>query len=180
MDNRIMRLLPEILNQGGTSMCSSYAVAGLANYFLGTERVDAKKLYQETTFSGGNTLGSVLAKATINGIPLTSGKRVKIKSSQRVLPGALNLVKVLEKNPVVFSYQIPLGIGMRCLPPDYIMQWPLETHSMVLLDYDEKTKCFWVANSYGDQWADRGYFRIPAMRMDTPYCNDVYSFTLEI
>ncbi len=174
-----MRLLPEILNQGGTSMCSSFAVAGLANYLMGNKRVDAKKLYEETTLSGGNTLGSVLAKASQNGIPLKDGERVKIKSYQRVLPGALNLVNVLKETPLVFSFQISKLAGFRCLPPDYIMDWPLETHSMVLLDYDEKTKCFWVANSYGDQWADRGYFRMPAMRMDTPYCSDVYSLTLE-
>ena len=179
-----MRILPEILDQLDSPDCASFAIAGAANFQLakkGSDRVDPLKLYALETSNGGNTLSAVLAKCQLNGLPLKSGKTVKLKSYSRIAPGSLNAVNEVNKGlPLVFTYQIGLGVGLFATPPYYTMVFPLETHSMVLCDYESLTQRFYVANSWGNQWAQKGYFFIRGQDFRDPFCTDIFSFVLDI
>lgn len=175
--------LPEILNQGGTPHCSAYAIAGLANFLLDqagekTKRVDQVKFYDEVTAKDGDgvTLGQALAKAQVEGLPLVNGGR-KFLRYERIMSTPAAIIQALKRAPVAFTYQIPgIGLNEAIKEPDYVLIWPLKTHSMVITGFDKQL--FTVANSYGPAWKDKGYFKIPLMYMKQPYCVDVYSLTL--
>lgn len=180
-----MRKLPSILNQGSSPNCSSYAITGVANYLLAqagkNDRVSAINLYRETTLGTGNTLGAILAKAQLHGLPLLTGERVKVNSYHRITPGALNVKNEVLKEPLAFTYQIDydgISFSQGIKHPDYTMRWPLMSHSMIVVDYDDNAKKFWCANSWGDMWGDGGYFWIDAMRMSSPFLIDCYAFDL--
>ena len=179
-----MRTLPVIYNQGSTPRCQSYAIAGAANFQLAakgnTDRVDPDKLYELETGSGGNTLSAVLAKCELTGLPLLSGKTVKLKSYTRIIPGSLNAISALKAGlPLVLSFQIGYTDGM-ALDANYVLISPLESHSMVLCDYDAVNHLFFVANSWGQQWGAKGYFYIDGQWMSQPYETDLYSLILDI
>ena len=180
-----MRQLPEILDQGNTGACVSYAIAGAANFQLANlkskDRVDAAQLYEEETGNGGNTISDILAKCQIKGIPLVSGNILKLTSYRKLLPGSLNAINELMKGlPLVFTYQIGAGVGLYATPPDFTMQPSLLTHGMVLCDYENQTKRFYCANSWGNQWAKDGYFYMNGMDIRLPFCVELYTFTVSL
>jgi hypothetical protein len=179
-----MRQLLSILDQGNTSGCSSYAIAGMANYLLAqagrVDRVDANQLYLIETGKGGNTVGDILAKAMNDGLPLINGGTIKLKSYQRLPSGAINTINNLKDGLLVFTYQICNGESFDVSAPEYTMPWPLETHSMVLCDINASTQQFYVANSWGLEWGDKGYFFMDYEHMIDPFCVDIYTFTLDI
>lgn len=183
-----MRDLPSILDQGGSPECSSYAVAGVGNFILNSrgssDRVDEVVLYNETVQGGGGgqTLGAILAHAQVYGLPLKSGGRKNVQTYTRITAGTLNVKNTLNSGnvPLAVTYQISNGVGFSegIHAPNYTLQWPLETHSMVICDFDINTSKFWMANSYGTSWGNNGYFWLDGMRMISPYAVDIYQFSL--
>ena len=180
-----MRQLPSILDQGQLGACTSYAIAGACNFQLAAkglaDQIDAAKLYELETGSGGNTIEAVLMKCGTTGLPLLSGKFVKVKTAHRILPGSLNAINALSAGlPLVLSYQIGNVPGMLALDGNFVMRFPLITHSMVLCDYDAVNHLFEIANSWGESWGAHGYFYMNGQEMRDPYEVDLYSIILDI
>ncbi len=173
----------QILNQGIKPFCSAYAVAGMANFLLDkvrTDLVDVDKLFNETMngtdSQGGHTLSQILNNPL--GLPLLSGARMKVSSVNRILPYPSEVKYALKSGPLVFTYQISNGAIFEAKPPDYIVKWPLVTHSMVMTDFDENKNLFIYANSYGTSWGENGYGRFEAQYMKAPYLVDCFSFNI--
>lgn len=76
--------------------------------------------------------------------------------------------------PVVFGMYAPssyydaaaqTGVMPRQTEPPTSQQ-PKMGHAMVMVGYDRADKTYLVRNSWGPNWADKGYFRIPFETMD--------------
>lgn len=175
--------LPEILNQGGKPFCSAYAIAGVANFILAArgkkDRIDPDKLYKNSTSGTGEgaTLGQILAKGML---PLLGGGNVQVGTVRRILQHPQNVKAWLEmeKTPLVFTMLLPQKTFSNLIrPPDFIMENISATHSMVITSY-LGNNLFEVANSFGENWKDKGYFKVPAMFLRAPWTVDIYFFNL--
>lgn len=180
--------LEKILNQDGTPYCSAYAIAGVANYLFARkgseERVEPVKLYKEAHVGNddkGISLLQGLQIGLIKGLPLTDGDRKYVKNIKRILPGYPTIRDELKKGvPLVFEYQVPTGRSFKdsVKSPDFVFESPLETHCMIFCGFDDATKQFKVANSYGPTFGIGGYFYMNYQDARTPLLIDVYSFSV--
>jgi len=65
--------------------------------------------------------------------------------------------------PVVVAMFVPADFKNRKHPIDadaWSSRVPKNGHAMVLVGYDEETRTFEILNSYGNQWGDKGFFKI--------------------
>lgn len=180
--------LESILDQGGTPYCSAFAIAGVANYLFAKkgsgERVNPVKLFKEAHIgndTGGVSLFQGLQIGMVKGLPLTDGDRKFIKDIKRILPGYPTIRDELKKgNPLVFEYQVPNGKSFKesIESPNFVFKNPLETHSMVFCGFNDTTKQFKVANSYGPNFGIGGYFYLDYMNAKSPLLIDCYSFSV--
>lgn len=89
--------------------------------------------------------------------------------------GAPALTALAQGLPVVFGmcapsifYEAAAQTGAMPRPDQVHPQvQPPSGHAMVIVGYDLSDKTYLVRNSWGTQWADRGYCRIPFETMDT-------------
>lgn len=179
--------LEKILDQGGTPYCSAYAITGVANYLFAKkgsiERVNPEKLYKEANpgTNDGISLLQALQIGMTKGLPLTDGDRKYIKGFKRILPGYPTIRDELKNgNPIVFEYQIPSGRSFKdsVQAPHFVFQSPLESHSMIFCGFDDVSKQFKVANSYGPTFGIGGYFYLNYMDAKSPLMTDIYSFSV--
>lgn len=82
--------------------------------------------------------------------------------------GEAALTALAEGFPVVFGmyapmefYQVAHKTGVMPEPGQVPTRTPPAGHAMLLVGYDLEDRTYLVRNSYGEQFADRGYFRIP-------------------
>jgi len=75
--------------------------------------------------------------------------------------------------PVVFGmmlresfHRASAGKGIVPLPADGDL--PIGGHAMLIVGYDTEARMYLVRNSWGEQWGDRGYCRIPFAMVDDP------------
>ena len=94
--------LPKILDQGNIGGCASFAVAGLANYYLKkqgvNDEIDGFKLYSENLRGiEGTSLIRLLTNGKVDGLPSVKGKRYKIKSIDFVSGSVSSIDEGLKK-----------------------------------------------------------------------------------
>jgi len=75
--------------------------------------------------------------------------------------------------PVVFGmmlresfHRAAAGKGLVPMPADG--ELAIGGHAMLIVGYDSKARIYLVRNSWGEQWGDRGYCRIPFAMVDDP------------
>lgn len=87
--------------------------------------------------------------------------------------GESALTALAQGLPVVFGiyapgeyYDVAAQTGVMPKPDQIIPQQPPSGHAMLIVGYDLLDRTYLVRNSWGANWADRGYCRIPFETMD--------------
>lgn len=183
----ISHQLPLIDNQGNQGFCGTYAVAAVADFLLGDGRqVDPVALFKEIsngTDASGENLGQILSWGKLRGLPLrNSADRVYVDTMQQLYPITPQWISSHVKNaPCVFTMRLPVPMAFdNCIDPKtFIFSVPSLIHHMAITGFDDSQKLFTIANSWGADWMNKGYFCLNYRDMNSTDVVCVYSFTLK-
>lgn len=180
-----MITLPKILDQGSIPACICFAVAGLANYYLQQkgihDEIDALALYNATERSGGANARTVLNYGKDVGLPSISGKTYKIRDYQGVAQSISQMESAIAQHGgIIISYSMHDGDPFRKrLTTDFVLsRAPNDLHALIACDADKFKKLFLMANSWGTDFGNNGYFKIPYTLMRSEFLRQCFWFSL--
>ncbi len=184
--------LSKIYNQSNTGACPAYSAIGLFNTKLKKagidDEVDPLSVFNLLQRGGVASYSSILDYGKNTGFTSLKGKVYKIKMwgwvpipdfnipaadcyapHQRPATPPLDVLEdyIKRYDGLLFTYKLHSNcptFQQRLDPVTFIVLPPDDGHDLVICEYDatKGNGCFLVANSWGDNWGDHGYFYLPA------------------
>lgn len=103
----------------------------------------------------------------------TEAKGHTISSYHRITTLNEMLICLADGYPFVFGFTVYESFESAKVTKTGVVDMPKEGesalggHAVMAVGYDQKTKCFLVRNSWGEDWGKKGYFTIPFKYLET-------------
>lgn len=176
----------KILNQGSLPACISYAIASMGTWYLEQkgikDSIDALALYEATERNGSANAFTVLEYGRTVGLPGTSGAHYKIREVGAVQQSISQLQSALHQHGgvvIIYSLHDKDPISRRFNEEFVLTRRPMDQHALVIVGEDTTKRRFRIANSWGEQWGDHGYFWCPYVLMSGDYLKQAFWFSLD-
>ena len=158
----------KILNQGALPACISYAVAAMGTWYLEQkgikDSIDALALYEATERNGAANAFTVLEYGRTVGLPGVSGTHYKIREIGTVQQSIGQIQSALHQHGglvIVYLLHDKDPINKRFTDDWVLSRRPMDQHALVIVGEDTTKRRFRIANSWGENWGDHGYFWLP-------------------
>ncbi len=175
----------KILNQGNVGACVTYAIAGLANFYLTQkgiqDEIDPLAFFNAVERGGGTTIIKALFFAKGSGLPSKNGKIYKVKDFGVVMANPGGVENALAVNQgLILGYAIHQGRSFADRLQNFSLTANDDAHTMIITGADPKNYRFRIANSWGENFGDKGYFWLPYPLLNQCDTKGIYSFSLDI
>jgi len=159
---------------------------GTQNEDSGAMIRDGVKVCNTTGFPPESIWPYEESKVNAAPIPLAYNVAVqhKVKVYKKINQSLLDLRTVLASGfPIIFGFQVYSNINETETTGILTMPSSNDTleggHAVLAIGYSDETKRFKVRNSWGDEWANNGYFEMPYEYLLSPeLCQDFWTINL--